>query len=123
MLVKENLAFRGLGKRRKMNIIKRGVLLFIATRLLPDSRYQELTQLFQTFDLDGDGSITWDEIKAGYVSIAGDNKKLLRDLDKMCYLFAEEGPGTVGGNGRLNFIQFVAAIVELKGEVDDQVIG
>ncbi len=53
----------------------------------------------------------------------------------MCYLFADEDPishmSAIGitsssnnnNGGKLNFIQFVAAIVELKGEVDDRMIG
>ena len=49
-LVRDNLRFKGLGRRKRMNVVKRGVLLFIATRLLPDHRYQELIQLFQTVD-------------------------------------------------------------------------
>ena len=46
-----------------MNIIKRGMLLFISTRLLPEQRYQELTQLFQMLDSDGDGYLEKEELK------------------------------------------------------------
>lgn len=40
----------------------------------------------------------------------------MRDLDKMCYLFVEKD------TGKLNFSDFIAAIVELKGEVTDELI-
>lgn len=35
-LIRDNMTFRTTIKRRRMNIIKRGMLLFIATRLLPE---------------------------------------------------------------------------------------
>lgn len=35
-LLKDNISFKQRKKKRTMNVIKRGVLLFIATRLLPE---------------------------------------------------------------------------------------
>ncbi len=40
----------------------------------------------------------------------------MRDIDKMCYLFIDKD------SGKLNFSDFIAAIVELRGEVNENTI-
>eukprot|EP00347_Sterkiella_histriomuscorum_P000549 403375425 len=115
-LIRDNMQFRPTIKRRRMNIIKRGMLLYIATRLLPEQRYGELTQLFQVLDSNGDGYLLKDSLKQQLKPQYGENSQVLRDLDKMFHLFADKR------TGKINFSDFIAAMIELRGEVDDNII-
>lgn len=69
----ENLTFKPTEKRRRLNVIKRGMLLFIATRLLPENRYMELNQLFTALDVQGDGYLTQDSLKNYLKNEFGEN--------------------------------------------------
>lgn len=70
-LILESMRFRKLPATPKMknlvlprtNVIKQGVLLYIATRLLPPNRYQDLTQTFQTMDFNADGYLSTHDLK------------------------------------------------------------
>jgi hypothetical protein len=53
--LRSNIQFDRKIRRKKMNVIKRGMLIFISTRLLPEQRYLELTQLFKLMDSESNG--------------------------------------------------------------------
>lgn len=49
----------------KMNIIKRGFLLFIAIRMLNTQKLDEITELFRMLDKDIDGYLSFSDIAVG----------------------------------------------------------
>ncbi len=52
-MLKQNIVFEK--KLKRTNVIKRGMLIFIATRLLPEERYLQLTQIFKLMDSESNG--------------------------------------------------------------------
>jgi len=99
-----------------MNIIKRGMLLFIAIRILPERRYGELTQLFQQLDKDRDGYLKVDDLVA---KIGNESESTAETLDSLRSLFSSFADFRTN---RLSFLDFVAAVIEITGDVDDPII-
>lgn len=62
-LLEQNINFTKKIRKKRQNVIKRGMLLFMAIRLLPDERYQTWTQLFKMLDIDADGYLQCEEIQ------------------------------------------------------------
>ena len=90
-------------------------MIFIAVRLLPENRYQELTQLFKMLDADSDGYLMKEELQSNVKDYIGNDENVLKDLDKMFEIF-------VNSDGKMSYSDFISAIIELKGEVTEEII-
>ena len=48
-------------KQKKLNVIKRAVLIIVAVKLLPESKYLEYSRYFKNLDENADGYIDKEE--------------------------------------------------------------
>ncbi|TNV73494.1 hypothetical protein FGO68_gene12710 [Halteria grandinella] len=105
------------------NMIKQGMLLYIATKLLNPQKYQDLTQVFQTLDYDADGYLDIQDIQhflkqtqlLSYLDASAketpQDSKFLTDIKRLYSIFSPHGAKK---SMRLSYSQFNGAIVELR---------
>ena len=90
----------------KSNIFKKMTLLFIASRL-EDSEINHLKKIFEAFNLQKDGQISYQELKKGLKEL-----KCCRISDEeLCELFKSID---VDQNGKIDYTEFLAATIQKK---------
>ena len=90
----------------KSNIFKKMTLLFIASRL-EDNEINHLKKLFEAFNLQKDGQISYQELKKGLKEL-----KCCRISDEeLCELFKSID---VDQNGKIDYTEFLAATIQKK---------
>ena len=90
----------------KSNIFKKMTLLFIASRL-EDNEINHLKKIFEAFNLQKDGQISYQELKKGLKEL-----KCCRISDEeLCELFKSID---VDQNGKIDYTEFLAATIQKK---------
>ena len=72
--VDENLAMNALDNLSKFNsdvTLKQATFAFIASQLMSKSERDNLAKVFKAFDKNGDGKLSMDEVKEGYLEHYG----------------------------------------------------
>ena len=90
----------------KSNIFKKMTLLFIASRL-EDNEINHLKKIFEAFNLQKDGQISYQDLKKGLKEL-----KYCRDNDEeLCELFKSID---VDQNGKIDYTEFLAATIQKR---------
>lgn len=127
--LKSNLQFTmPSSKKKRTNVIKRGMLIFISTRLLPEARYLELTQLFKMMDTNSEGYLRQEQLGKLLIDCGGigggsgeegeshlEDQKALKELNQMFSQYSNS-------DGRMTYSDFISSIIDLKGEVTKDII-
>ena len=90
----------------KSNIFKKMTLLFIASRL-EDSEINHLKKIFEAFNLQKDGQISYQELKKGLKEL----KCCHISDEELCELFKSID---VDQNGKIDYTEFLAATIQKK---------
>jgi calcium-dependent protein kinase len=75
----------------------------LVARQLDHQSLQELPQIFQQLDLDGDGELELSEIKTAFETMFGRNSRELHDIERTFELL------DLDGSGSINYTEFIAA--------------
>lgn len=84
--------------------LKRTTLSFIASRI-PEDQIQSLRQAFSKMDKNGDGSLTYEELKTGLHEIPEINVNEADIMDAMTMIDSNQ-------NGLIDYTEFIAACLQ-----------
>lgn len=98
-------AFHNTGKLKK-------VALTAIARSLPAAQIKELTQTFKTLDVNGDGTLTYQEVLATMekekIEVPADLLQIMKDIDS-------------DGSGSIDYTEFIAATLDKRMYVSEQI--
>ena len=84
--------------------IKKLTLVFIASRL-DENEIEELRKIFEAFNTQKDGQISYEELKQGLIQMKSNNM----NEEQICDLFKKID---VGNNGKIDYTEFLAATLQ-----------
>ncbi|KAF4660990.1 substrate-specific activator of APC-dependent proteolysis [Perkinsus olseni] len=111
-------ALVNLNNFNKQNKLKRMALTVIA-RQIPEDSIEELNQMFNALDKNGDGTLTVEEISKGFELVGMDGFSVYQVPDHFSEYVANID---VGGSGVVDYSKFLAATLDKKHYIQEEVL-
>jgi len=109
-----NNIFKNVRKFTQKQKFQEAVIDYLVHQVNINDINKKLARAFQDFDDNGDGILSYDEIKTGFIKYFGDNMNLDKEFDELMKVIDKDGSGSV------EYQEFLRATCDLNLLLTDQ---